>query len=350
MKFKRIQFPAKTLIVSSLDARYRSFTLYFLKLWVDKFSVRPDITAESALTRDWATTVTAPVGFFAALLFLFTNKYRSLVFLNPDTKADRSLKWASRFLFIKHRAGFAPLKGISPLNYSLPFNTENHHYIHQLKIFFEYLVGEKITDWKTPQPPAATRENLPLPKDAYGVIAIDTADPATERLRDQLTKFMNHSARNLHLMLLIGASRATGDEVMPAQELARYLSGAMTERAVAVTELVMHPTEAQKIAVAREAAWVTGTDTEALNIAALCGVPNLSLFGPLNERVWQPFSTRARVLAGDFDCRPCTKLPGKVTCTNPIAWQCLSGVTGELMTATLTGMLSRKQAPIKKAT
>ncbi len=345
MKFKRIQFPAKTLIVSSLDARYNAFIPYFLKLWGDRFSIRPDVNGIHALTEHWANPVSVPVGFFASLRFFFRARYSTVVFLNPNPKADRPLKWAARLLFLKHRAGFAPLKGFSTLNYSLPFNTENHHYVHQLKIFFEYLVGEKITDWKKPELPAGIG-NINLPKESYGVIAVDTADMATEQLKIQLTKFINLSARNLHLMLLISSSADDAQQTLPAQELARHLSQAMTERAVAVTELIMHPSTEQKIAITREAAWVTGTDAEALNIAALCAVPGLSLFGPLNERVWQPFATRARVLAGDFPCRPCTKLPGKVTCTNPVAWQCLSGVTGELMTATLTGMLQRKQPSI----
>jgi ADP-heptose:LPS heptosyltransferase len=344
MKFKRIQFPAKTLIVSSTDSRYMAFIPYFLKLWTDRFSIMPDVNGMHALTDAWANPVVVPVKFFAALRFLMVTRYRTVVFLNPNPKADRPLKWAARLLFVKHRAGFAPLKGFSTLNYSLPFNTENHHYVHQLKIFFEYLVGEKITDWKKPElPPTTGKANLP--KESYGVIAIDTTDPATEHLTIQLTKFINLSARHLHLMLLIGSSAEKAEQSIPGQDLARHLSQAMTERAVAVTELVMHPNPEQKIAIVREAAWVTGTDAEALNIAALCAVPGLSIFGPLNERVWQPFATRARVLAGDFACRPCTQFPGKITCTNPVAWQCLSGVTGELMTAMLTGMLSRKVPP-----
>lgn len=341
MRFKRIQFPAKTLIISSLDARYTAFIPYFLKLWADRFSAKPDVNGMHALTESWANPVSVPTRFWAALLFLFAAKYRTIVFLNPDTRADRALKWAARLLFIRNRAGFAPLKGFSTLNYSLPFNTENHHYVHQLKIFFEYLVGEKIADWKKPELPPV-RVNTDLPKESYGVVAIDTAEPATEHLILQLAKFINQSARQAQLMLLIGTSSENTEQGVSAQELARQLSEAMTQRAVEVTGLVVHPTEEQKIAIAREAAWVTGTDAGTLNIAALCGVPGLSVFGPLNERVWQPFATRARVLAGDFACRPCTQFPGKVTCTNPVAWQCVSGVTGELIAATLTGMLQRR--------
>jgi ADP-heptose:LPS heptosyltransferase len=116
----------------------------------------------------------------------------------------------------------------------------------------------------------------------------------------------------------------------------------MTERAVKVCELVLNPADIEKLRIVREAEWVTGTDAAALNLAALAGVPSLSIFGPLNERIWQPFATRARTLAGDFACRPCSKFPGAVDCKNPQPWQCVSGVTGELMLATLNGMSIRR--------
>jgi ADP-heptose:LPS heptosyltransferase len=335
MKFQKIQFPARTLIVSSLAARYAPFTLYFLKLWKDRFSIQPDFSGTSELARDFASPVAVPAKFRACLYFLWKKKYRTVVFLNPEPKADRNLKRAARLLFIGHRAGFAPLKGLSTLNYSLPFNTENHHYVHQLKIFFEYLIGEKIHDWKKPLLAESTTGGVPIPDESYGVIAIDTDDPASPHVAEALVRFMNASARHTRLVLLM-----TGAE---AQKTARALSQVMTERTVEVSELVVNPTEAQKLFALRHAAWVTGTDAHALNLAALVEVPSLGLFGPLNERVWQPFSTRARMLAGDFACRPCVGYPGTVTCRNSQEWLCMSGVTGELMAATLNGMLSKRR-------
>lgn len=337
MKFRRIQFPGRTLVISSLDKRYDVFALYFTRLWADKYGEKPDFTgtAESLLST-YAYPVTMPRGFFKRLWFLF--RYKSVIFLNPDATADRSLKWLARLSFVRQRAGFAPLRGINPLNYSLPFNTENHHYVHQLKIFFEYLSGEKISDWQKPEIPArAVKGEIPLPREGYGVLAIDLGDEVTSHLFVQLQKFINLAARNLHLVLIISESRNRNNGGVSAG-FSRKLSESMTERAVKVSELVQNPSDFEKLRIVREAEWVTGTDAATLNLAALEGIPGLSIFGPLNERIWQPFATRARTLTGDFSCRPCTKFPGAVDCKNGQPWQCVSGVTGELMLATLNGM------------
>lgn len=350
MKFSRIQFPGNTLIVSSIDFSYAPFVLHFLKLWNDKFIRKADISlpesAEtgSALIAEFAERVVLPRKFFPLLLFLRSRRYKTVVFLNPDPKADRALKWATRLLFVKHRAGFAPLKGFHPLNYSLPFNKENHHFVHQLKLFFEYLIGEKVPAWDKPQ--VGVLRDRDIPSENYAVLAIDVTEPATTHLTQQLQKFINIAARNLRLVLMISERAVPDSGQMPtAQYFCRALSETMTEQAVKFTELMVNPPTEKKLAFVSEAVWVAGTDAEALNLAGLMGVANLSLFGPLNERVWQPFSTRSRVLAGDFSCRPCTEFPGKITCKNPQEWQCMSGVTGELMAATLTGMLQRRRTP-----
>lgn len=336
MKFRRIQFPGKTLVLSSLDSRYDVFALYFLRFWSDKFGEKADFSgvADSILSA-YAYPVTIPQGFFKRIFFLF--QYKTVVFLNPDAAADRLLKWLVRLVFVRHRAGFAPPRGINPLNYSLPFNTENHHYVHQLKIFFEYLSGEKITEWQKPEiPPGRTTSRpRPLPRESYGVLAIDLGEDTTAYLLNALQKFINLAARQLHLVLIVDDTRIQRGQ---ATAFSRRLSETMTQRAVEVTELVQNPADSERLRIVREAIWVAGTDAAALNLAALEGIPSLSIFGPLNERIWQPFATRARALTGDFACRPCTKFPGKVDCKNAVPWQCISGVTGELMLATLNGM------------
>lgn len=341
MRFRRIQFPGKTLVISSLDTRFDVFALYFLRLWSDKFGEKPDFSGGTeSLLSVYAYPVTIPHGFFRRMLFFF--RYKSVVFLNPDAAADRPLKWLARAALVKNRAGFAPLKGLNSLNYSLPFNTENHHYVHQLKIFFEYLSGEKINDWPKPEIPAgrAAGGATTLPRESYGVLAIDMGDEATLHLISSLQKFINLAARQLHLVLVVDDARGQRGE---AAIFSRRLSETMTEKAVEVTELVQNPTDFEKLRIVRQAEWVAGTDAAALNLAAFEGVPSLSIFGPLNERIWQPFATRARTLSGDFDCRPCTKYPGKVECASARQWQCISGVTSELMLATLNGMVKKLQ-------
>ncbi len=340
MRLKRIQFPGKTLIVSSGDARYQLFALYFIDLWRQKFVTKPDvcITGEARnipLIDECAYLVNLPETFLQKWYFLMGRRYQTVVFLNPEARQDLSLKWAARLAGVKQRAGFAPLRSLQPLNFSLPFNAENHHFVHQLKIFFEHLSGEKVMNWQLPRVETGKdREQV-----TAGVIAIDVADAAVPHLMPQLQKLINLVTQHSSCTLLIRCSGSAADQRV--QQMAREISTLMTERAIGHTHLVLNPPAEQLPSLLAGAPWVTGVDAVALNLAGFLGIASLSVFGPLNERVWQPFSTRARVLTGDFACRPCTRYPGKITCTNSDEWQCMRGLTGELWAATLTAMARR---------
>lgn len=343
MRLRRIQFPGKTLIVSTGDPKYQIFALYFIALWRQKFGTKPDlaISGESEaipLLDENAYVVCLPGKFFRQWHFLIGRRYQTVVYLNPDLRQDRSLKWAARMAFIRNRAGFAPLRSFQPLNFSLPFNAENHHFVHQLKVFFEHLSGEKVLNWQLPRLlPDANHEGQ-----RAGVIAVDVSDPAVDKLKAQLQNLINLVTRTASCTLLIRSNAADdGTNEQRIQLMAREISTLMTERAIENTHLILNPPVSELVSHLGDAPWVTGIDALVLNLAAFLGIPSLSVFGPLNERVWQPFSTRARVLTGDFPCRPCTPLPGKVTCTNADEWQCIRGLTGELWAATLTSMARR---------
>ena len=345
MKLRRIQFPGKTLIVSSGDARYQIFALYFISLWQNRFNAKPDLHLAGAAERlpaatDLAYSIKLPGSFLKTWYFFLGRRYKTIVFLNPDLKADRNLRWAARLAGVSNRAGFAPLRSWTLLNHTLPYNAENHHFVHQLKIFFEHLCGEKVSDWQMPR---FDQTNLAEnPRRTDGLIAIDIADAATAHLAPQLQKLMNIVTRTQTCTLVIRSSDENAAEAeQHVQQFAKNLSTFMTERAIENTQLVLNPPSRDLAQLAATADWVTGTDAELLNLAAFLSVPSLSVFGPLNERVWQPFSTRARALTGDFACRPCTAFPGQVHCTNPVEWQCMRDLTGELWAATLTAQLRR---------
>jgi ADP-heptose:LPS heptosyltransferase len=345
MRLRRIQYPGKTLVVSSGDPRYQIFAAYFLSLWHRRFNAKPDLCAAGKtnalpLCEDISYKIQLPGNFIKLWFFLLAHKYKTVVFLNPDPKADRSLRWACRLAGIKNRAGFAPLRSWTPLNHSLPYNAENHHFVHQLKIFFEHLSGEKVADWQMPRPPESA--DSPAGGSPQGLIAIDLADAATEHLTSQLQKLLNLITRSEYCTLVIRSSRGTtGAALTEIRNYAKGLSAYMTERAIENTQLVLDPPVEKLLPLAAAALWVTGTDAELLNLAAFSSVPSLSLFGPLNERVWQPFSTRARALTGEFSCRPCTPFPGEVVCKNPNAWQCMRDLSGELWAATLSAQMRR---------
>ena len=345
MRLRRIQYPGKTLVVSSGDARYQIFSLYFLSLWQQRFISKPDFcfageTERLPLISEVAYITRVPVNFLQQWYFILARKYKTVVFLNPAPGADRSLRWACRLAGVKNRAGFAPLRSWAPLNHSLPYNAENHHFVHQLKIFFEHLSGEKVADWQMPRLP--DDEGKAELKHSHGLIAIDLTDAATGYLTEQLQNLMNLLTRGEPCTLVVRSSGVgMVGAVTDARDFAKQLSAYMTERAIENTQLVLNPPDEKLLPLVAGSAWVTGTDAELLNLAAFAGVPSLSVFGPLNERVWQPFSTRARALTGEFACRPCTPIPGQVNCKNPIAWQCMRELSGELWAATLSAQLRR---------
>ena len=351
MKFHRLNYPGKTLIINTLDARYDIFAAYFLKFWQEKFAANADLGLNGkkagqreTISAEFAQGVDLPRGFFRQWWFFVKHRYSTVVFLNPDYKADVASKWAARLAWVKNRAGFAPLRNFLPLNFSLPFNAENHHFVHQLKIFFEHLTGEKIAQWSKPVLTAEpTRQASEIAAHAgLGAIVLDVADVALPHLLPQLIRFINLVARDERCSVTIRSSAKEASD--SAAELARQISRTMTERAIENTLPLINPTAGILSAVMQNAAWVTGVDAEALNLAAHFEVPTLAVFGPLNERVWQPFATRARVITGEFACRPCTAFPGTVKCTATVPWQCVSGVSAELLLATLNAVRRRKGA------
>lgn len=343
MRFRRIRYPGKTLVVSLLQKEYAPFTAYFFKFWHERFGEPPfaaELCQKESLSQLFFSRLIIPTvlpgNFFSLWWFLVKNRYKTLVVLNPDLKASRALRWAALFARVENRAGFAPLRSVTGFNLSLPFNGENHHYVHQLKLFFEYITGEKTSSWSAPELPksveAATEHLIDEP---YGIIAIEITDTLTPHLTPVLQKLINLATRSLSCVLILRSDAGAERE---NKAIARAFSEVMTERALAKTELLLNPTPLEIVAVLQNALWVTGADQEILNTAALLSVPCVAVFGPLNERVWQPFSVRTRALTGDFSCRPCTAFPGSpVVCTNPAPWICVKGVSAELLWATLTG-------------
>jgi ADP-heptose:LPS heptosyltransferase len=60
---------------------------------------------------------------------------------------------------------------------------------------------------------------------------------------------------------------------------------------------------------------VVGNDTGTLHLAAACGVPTVTLFGPTEPRKWNPV-TSTPVYLEDVPCRPCYYLGSMPACTH----------------------------------
>lgn len=346
MKARYLTSPGKTLVVAGIDRRFVLFTAWFLELWKNRFAAKP-LLAHGPQADDLASGVIAalaqpvdlPEGFFSLWLYLLRAKIRTVVILNPNLRANKKLRLAAFWARVRFRAGFAPLRKISLLNLSLPFNKEKHHYVHQLKALFEYLIGEKVTVWHSPachMPELVDRAKLP--QGPYGLIALNPDEQEAEFLVAQLKKLVNLMARHGSLVLLL-RSRLLEREALSA--IARSFSDVMTEQALTNTTLVLQPAPVELLHILATASWVAALDTELLNLAGLLAIPSLAVFGPLNERVWQPFSVRTRALTGEFACRPCTDFPGRVECSHEIPWACVKGVSAELMAASLLALARR---------
>jgi hypothetical protein len=83
------------------------------------------------------------------------------------------------------------------------------------------------------------------------------------------------------------------------------------------------------------AAAVVGGDTGPPHLAALLGVPTLSLFGPTDPVLWAPEG--ARVLVSPEACAPCAALAADIGCAHG---RCLDELTVEAVWAALAALLA----------
>lgn len=81
---------------------------------------------------------------------------------------------------------------------------------------------------------------------------------------------------------------------------------------------------------------VVGGDTGPLHLAALLGVPTLSLFGPTEPSVWAPEG--ARVLVSPEACAPCAGLAADIDCGHG---DCLARLEVDAVWEALAAMLGR---------
>jgi heptosyltransferase-2 len=74
------------------------------------------------------------------------------------------------------------------------------------------------------------------------------------------------------------------------------------------------------LAFLKQMDWVVGVDSGTLHMAAAVGAPVVALFGPMDERKWQP--PGATVVTNPLPCRPCHL---KIACHRNL--ECMSGIT-----------------------
>jgi ADP-heptose:LPS heptosyltransferase len=99
--------------------------------------------------------------------------------------------------------------------------------------------------------------------------------------------------------------RTRGDVVAligPAEE-ERGGYGILTDHCITARDLSL----AQVTTLLSHAALYLGNDSGVTHLAALLGVPTVSIFGPSDPRMWQPLGKRSLVLRLGVDCSPCAR-------------------------------------------
>ena len=83
---------------------------------------------------------------------------------------------------------------------------------------------------------------------------------------------------------------------------------------------------------------VVGNDTGALHVAAACGVPTVTLFGPTDPRKWNPIGSTP-IFLEHLPCRPCYYLGAMPRCSH---YSCLRQMETSVVAAAVHGILERR--------
>jgi heptosyltransferase-2 len=83
---------------------------------------------------------------------------------------------------------------------------------------------------------------------------------------------------------------------------------------------------------------VVGNDTGTLHLAAACGIPTVTLFGPTDPKKWNPL-TSTPVFLEHIPCRPCYYLGSMPPCSH---FSCLRKMEPALVAETIRGVISGK--------
>jgi ADP-heptose:LPS heptosyltransferase len=86
---------------------------------------------------------------------------------------------------------------------------------------------------------------------------------------------------------------------------------------------------------------VVGNDTGTLHLAAACGVPTVTLFGPTDPRKWNPVTSTAVYLEG-LACRPCYYLGSMPACPH---FDCLRKLEPSRVAEAVRKRLAEEPAP-----
>jgi heptosyltransferase-2 len=85
---------------------------------------------------------------------------------------------------------------------------------------------------------------------------------------------------------------------------------------------------------------VVGNDTGTMHLAAACGIPTVTLFGPTDPEKWKPIGS-APIFLQHLPCRPCYYLGSMPPCSH---FSCLRTLETEVVAEAVRGILARSTA------
>lgn len=175
--------------------------------------------------------------------------------------------------------------------------------------------------------PLYPRETLPGPGTNIGIVFGSSFNwPQKKWPAERYAELIRLLAGEGHACVLLGArgEEAEAASILKAADgMARDTTGLLDYegllRAVSACDLVV------------------GNDTGTLHVAAACGVPTVTLFGPTDPRKWNPIGSTPVFLA-HLPCRPCYYLGAMPACSH---FSCLRQMETPQVAAAVHGVLAR---------
>lgn len=255
---------------------------------------------------------------FGLLGVLRKNGYAQFVDLELYRGTGPILK---RLLRIPFSRGFQ-VEGAPPKHHDFEVPLPRH--MPEWQCFYRVLGMEVPASEPEPLYP---RVHRPAPRARIGIVFGSSFNwPQKKWPWERFAELILLLAREGHACVLFGAP---GEE----PEAARILAAA-NGMAEDTTGLLDYEGLLQAVSACD---LVVGNDTGSLHVAAACGVPTLTLFGPTDPRKWNPIGSTPVFLA-NLACRPCYYLGSMPPCSH---FSCLRKMETPVVAEAVRGVLAR---------
>jgi ADP-heptose:LPS heptosyltransferase len=254
---------------------------------------------------------------------LRSNRYAQFVDLELYRGTGPILK---RWLRIPFSRGFQ-VEGALPKHHDFEVPVPRH--MPEWQCFYRVLG----MDFPAAEPePLYPRAHAPGPRPRIGIVFGSSFNwPQKKWPWERFAELILLLAREGHACVLLGAR---GEEPEAARILAAANGMAEDTTGLLDYESLLRAVSACDL--------VVGNDTGTLHVAAACGVPTVTLFGPTDPRKWNPIGSTPVFLA-NLPCRPCYYLGSMPPCSH---FSCLRQMETTVVAEAVRGKLASRN-PIK---